>query len=46
MDIKVKILVRRIAKGKLKKARFYAAFRALQSPNFDNIREEKNKNGL
>jgi len=27
MDIKVKILVRRVAKGKLKKARSYAAFR-------------------
>ena len=33
MDIKVKILVRRVAKGKLKKARFYAAFRVSQSPN-------------
>ena len=32
MNIKVKNLVRRVAKGKLKKARFYAAFRVSQSP--------------
>ena len=32
MNIKVNILVRRVAKGKLKKARFYAAFRVSQSP--------------
>ena len=40
MNIKVKNLVRRVAKGKLKKARFYAAFRVSQSPNFDYINEE------
>ena len=39
MNIKVKNLVRRVAKGKLKKARFYAAFRVSQSPNL--IRNER-----
>ena len=33
MNIKIKISVRRVAKGKLKKARFYADFRVSQSPN-------------
>ena len=32
-DLKVKILVRGVAKEKLKKARFYAAFRVSQLPN-------------
>lgn len=32
MNIKVKNLVRRVAKGKLKKTRFYAVFRVSQLP--------------
>ena len=32
MNIKIEISVRRVAKGKLKKARFYADFRVSQSP--------------
>jgi len=39
MNIKVKILVRRVAKGKLKKTRFYAAFRVSQSPNYTSKKE-------
>ena len=40
MNIKVKNLVRRVAKGKLKKARFYAAFRVSQSPKYNLESEE------
>lgn len=40
MNIKVKILVRRVIKGKLKKARFYAAFRVSQTPNYLHNRKE------
>ena len=40
MNIKIKISVRRVAKGKLKKARFYADFRVSQSP-----KEKKKKKG-
>ena len=32
MHIKVEVIVRRVAKGKLEKARFYAAFRVSQLP--------------
>lgn len=34
MNIKIEISVRRVAKGKLKKARFYADFRVSQSPTY------------
>lgn len=40
MNIKVKVFVRRVAKGKLKKARVYAAFRVSQSPVFFIERED------
>ena len=40
MNIKIKISVRRVAKGKLKKARFYADFRVSQSPNLLKYRKE------
>lgn len=47
MNIKVKNLVRRVAKGKLKKARFYAAFRVSQSPNSTDLeRRENNGKGI
>jgi hypothetical protein len=36
---KIKILVRRVAKGKLKKARFYKAFRVSQTPKNSCKRE-------
>ena len=39
MNIKIEISVRRVAKGKLKKARFYADFRVSQSPNI-NIKKK------
>ena len=40
MNIKIEISVRRVAKGKLKKARFYADFRVSQSPNLNYLRKE------
>ena len=43
MNIKVKNLVRRVAKGKLKKARFYAAFRVSQSPKIIAAGKENKK---
>jgi len=42
-DLKVKILVRSVAKGKLKKARFYAAFRVSQSPKIIVAGKENKK---
>ena len=40
MNIKIKISVRRVAKGKLKKARFYADFRVSQSPTIISYGKE------
>ena len=42
MNIKIEISVRRVAKGKFKKARFYADFRVSQSPKKSN-RERRKK---
>ena len=41
MNIKIEISVRRVAKGKLKKARFYADFRVSQSPIYQH-KERRN----
>ena len=41
MNIKIEISVRRVAKGKLKKARFYADFGVSQSPSLLEKRKEK-----
>ena len=50
MNIKIEISVRRVAKGKLKKARFYADFRVSQSPSKINngrlIANESGKNTI
>ena len=41
MNIKIEISVRRVAKGKFKKARFYADFRVSQSPKKSNRERRK-----
>ena len=40
MNIKIEISVRRVAKGKLKKTRFYADFRVWQLPTLNYLRKE------
>ena len=40
IKIEISVTVRRVAKGKLKKARFYADFRVSQSPNLNYLRKE------
>ena len=44
MNIKIEISVRRVAKGKLKKARFYADFRVSQLPNIPILKKEPLQN--